>query len=193
MNDDEKRTMTEQLRAKLKEELKQIKLRTDRYITPSNNFSMSSRAMKSDPPPLVALDKIFRVDLKDGSEPTEHSLNAICLDTLTFDTRKLYLRDLVIMVREIHAIHPEYSLRQYNCYWFARTLADILTMIKNPTTDTPKTVDEKAGCVSGIPTRLARVVQSNPTEVTHLVIKIESAIMEDDRRVSNARFIFTLD
>lgn len=184
MTDADKISFRKTLANKLREELKLVESRCNRY------YSVPGRGppvnLNHKPQPLLASDMITRVDISDNVEPTPESFKAECLETLTFDkpgAPKFYLRDFGLMVLEIHNRQPNWSLRAYNSFWFARTLGDVITAMRNPQTQSPELVNKLAGCLANIG-GFGRIVRSNQAEVSELIVKIKDAIRANDQMVS---------
>lgn len=172
MSDGNKKRMTNSLHAKLKEERVRMQVRTELYTT---------RGCWTPRNPVI----FDRISYYLGRYyPIQFPMGTSCLGTFTFSDKKFYLRDLGLMVREIHKFHPEFVLGKYDSYWFCRTLMDVITEMKNPTSTT-KGLEKKAGSLSLRHFPTLRLIQSNPAQVTQLVTEIKAEIQKSDQRVSH--------
>lgn len=187
MTEGEKKSLKDKIRARLKGELLCIQSRAQQASAQAKLFAKTSSYQSS--PSLqkltneyASIDRVARMDLK-GDEP-EDVLSSQLLQTFTFPNEKFYLRDLGLMLRDIHYLHPAYTLREHNCYWFARSLVDVFMAMKHPTSTAPDNTVSQPGALRMAHRMHYNIIKPNPAEVAGMVSRIETAIEEDDKLVS---------
>lgn len=122
------------------------------------------------------------------------SPNKIELATYTFGkpgAPLFTLRDLGLMTYIIHEKYQAYDWKERNCYWFARTMMEIIATIFLPGPSGMTKIDPRAGRAGYNTSKYTSYTpnQTKSQEVEELVQQIKQAIESDNERVRNFLYI----
>lgn len=199
MTEDEKQSASQEIIPRLKEEEKRVIARTEHVFTQLKEFSnrvsySSSKAFQDN----TAIDRIWRLTSFNPKSETDVKQKLGMdkfdkLDTFKF-TGTFFLRDLAIMVHKIHELHPSYTIKNYNCLWFAGNLVQVLIRTKALTRESPEPAEKVAGRYFMAGNFLKyRTFKPNNAKIASLVDAIQDEIAKSDDLVSNSFFLFGCD